>query len=489
MKSDLSNDGSDMKTPLDSVSNEAIALDTEKANAVRLTQHHKDELRFVAGEGWYRYNGKWWDNSTLAASRIASGVDHYIKQEATEIYQDARDTRDEATRRRLQERADTLMKWARTSERHAVIRNSLALAQTMLELPAYELDADPFLLNLQNGTFELNSGTLRPHDPKDFMTHGAPVAYDPDATAPGWQAFLEKAVPDDALRTYLQKAVGYSLSGSVEEQVLFMLYGKGSNGKSTFLSLITCLLGPGYAKLSAPDLFTSSNLDRHPTELADLKGARFVYVPEVDRNKRFASDRVKLLTGETTIKARGLYKEFSEFAMTAKLWLAFNDKPHVSDTSHGFWRRIRFIPFTTTFEKEQRDNQFLNKLTAELPGILNWALEGYRLYREEGLEDTPEMNEGLTTYRLEMDTVGRFIEEACETGDPLKVKTPAGELYPYYLTWCGEVDVTPVSNTEFKRQVQEKGYLQRKNDGSMFYKGIMPIVKSNSSIVQLEEAA
>jgi putative DNA primase/helicase len=453
--------------------NAPTVLDSEGANAWRIAQHHLRELVFVEGLGWFVNDGTCWRSSTLAARKIASWVSRYVRDEARQKYREASLETDEDKRKALFKDAERLLKWCGVSEQSATVKGSLSQAEILLAVGINELDQHDHLLNVLNGTIDLKTGVIHPHDPDDLITCCAPIAYNPDAKAPVWERFLEQIMPNRAMRRYLQKAIGYSLSGSVKEQAVFLLYGRGSNGKSTFLNIIVKLLGDVYAKRTAPELLmTSGGIDRHPTEVADLKGTRFAFTSETEAGRRFATGRLKELTGETLIKARYMRQDFFTFPITFKLWLAVNDKPVVEDNSRGFWRRIKLIPFTQTFDGESKDDQLLEKLAEELPGILNWALKGYRLWQEEGLKETPEMLESLDDYRQEMDSIGQFIDNTCVIGDPILHRTRAGELYEGYRAWCLANKCVAQTNANFKNELEERGFPQVRLRGRQYYSGI-----------------
>jgi P4 family phage/plasmid primase-like protien len=230
------------------------------------------------------------------------------------------------------------------------LRAMLALARSEPGIPILpgELDGDPWLLNVLNGTIDLRTGTLRPHDREDRITKLADVRFDSEADCPVWIGFLQEVLPDPDLREFVRRLVGYRLTGSTQEHVLPFLFGVGANGKSTFLNTIQSLLGITYAIKAPADLLLAMRNESHPTELADLFGKRLVCCNEAEDGRRLAESLVKELTGGDKIRARRMREDFWEFSPTHKIWLAANHKPSVRGTDHGIWRRIKLIPFTVT---------------------------------------------------------------------------------------------------------------------------------------------
>jgi len=265
-----------------------------------------------------------------------------------------------------------------------------------------------------------------------------PVVYDPSATCPRWEQFLPEIFENDAeLISYVQCAVGYSLTADVSEQCIFLAYGEGANGKSTFLKTIGRVLGDYSCNLpfSAFEIGGRSSI---PNDIAALVGKRIVTSVETNEATRLNEGRIKALTGGDPITARYLYGEFFTFQPVAKFWLAFNDKPRVVDDSHGFWRRIRLIPFVHRFEGQQDDKHLDKKLIAEAPGILNWALKGGLDWQKTGLV-TPEAVEIATVeYREESNSAAAFINDRCciEVGSWVS----SGDLFAAYCKWSKEQD-------------------------------------------------
>jgi putative DNA primase/helicase len=299
----------------------------------------------------------------------------------------------------------------------------------------------------------------------------APVEYDPQAACPMWEAFLDRIMAgNQKLIRYLQKAAGYSLTGDVSEQAFFIPYGSGANGKSVFLTTLLAVLGD-YGIQAPPDLLMVKQGERHPTELADLKGARLVVAIESEEGKRLAESLVKQLTGGDKIKARRMREDFWGFDATHKLWLATNHKPIIRGSDYAIWRRIRLIPFNVTIPPEEQDKQLPAKLQQELPGILRWAVEGCLVWQREGLGEPPEVRAATESYRAEMDVIATFLNGCCIVNPLAKAKVK--DLYQAYVEWCKENNEYPLSQRVLGTRLLERGFKQRKGaKGQRFWLGI-----------------
>jgi putative DNA primase/helicase len=326
------------------------------------------------------------------------------------------------------------------------------------------LDAGSWLLNVENGTLDLRTGELRPHRRDDLITKIAAVDHDSRATCPTWLAFLDRVLGgSQELAAFLQRAIGYSLTGEATEQVLFLLYGTGANGKSTFLETARALLGE-YAIQASFDTFLAKQDVSREHALARLRGARFVSGSEAEAGARLNEVLVKTLTGGDAVTARFLYREFFEYEPRFKVFLAANHKPTIKGSDHAIWRRIRLVPFTVTIPEQERDPKLREKLRAELPGILNWALEGCLAWQREGLGEPPEVKDATAEYREDMDTLAPFITERCETFPDSRGGST--ELYKAYATWSGANGEKPMSQTSFSLRLNERGFERKRSGGN-----------------------
>jgi putative DNA primase/helicase len=350
----------------------------------------------------------------------------------------------------------------RRSEQEARIRAMTNLAATEPELVVVpsQLDAKPGVLNLANGTLELLTGHLSHHNPTDLLTKLAPVEYDTNATCPTWLAFLERIFNGDTeLIAFVQKAVGYALTPSTREQCLFILHGTGANGKSTFLETIRALLGD-YAASSDASTFLARQYDRIPNDLARLQGVRLVSAIETEQNRRLAESVVKQVTGGDMITARFLHQEFFEYRPAFKLFMAVNHKPTIRGTDHAIWRRIRLIPFTVTIPLDDQDKELGEKLKAELPGILNWAVKGCLAWQEEGLKAPKAVRHATAAYRADQDVLASFLEDCVAANPDERVR--CGDVYAAYEQWCKESGEKPMSRQKLNTALEERGYIRKR---------------------------
>jgi putative DNA primase/helicase len=421
---------------------------TDLGNAERLVRLHGSELRHCEMWGsWLIWDGRRWvkDDNGEVERRAMSTVRAIYKEASQEDNQDKR---------------TAVAKHALASEKKTRITHMIDLAKSKLPIavrPA-DFDRDPRLLNVANGTVNLQTGELQPHRKEDLITRLAPVNYDPDALCPLFLEFLRRIMgEDDILISFLQRAVGYSLTGDTSEQCLFLLHGAGANGKSTFIEVIRALLGD-YAQQADFSTFLHKDHDPVRNDLAKLRDARFVSAVEVTEGKRLAEVVVKQLTGGDTITARFLFHEYFEFRLAGKIWLAANHLPVIRGTDNAIWRRIRLIPFTITIPREEQDKRLLQKLKAELPGILNWALHGCLEWQREGLCEPGEVQAATEAYREEMDPVGAFLAECCVMAP--EVQAPASDLYEAYTKWCQANGEESINQTVFGRRLRDRGLIK-----------------------------
>lgn len=345
-------------------------------------------------------------------------------------------------------------------------------------MPA-QFDRARGLLNLQNGILDLAGSKLRPHDRAQYLTRIAGPAYDPSARCPGWEDFLRDITGGDtSLIGYLQGMVGYMLTGSTREQCIFFLYGDGSNGKSTFLEVLSKLMG-SYAMNVQSETITSQRQKSAGarSDIARLKGARLVTVSESEEGVYLDESLVKQLTGGDLITARFLYGREFEFRPEFKLIMATNHKPRIRGTDEGIWRRIRLVPFTRRIPPEKQDLQLPDKLAAELPGILNWALTGLAAWlrrseggKRRGLPACSAVTAATAEYKTEQDRLQLFLE-TCTLPAPGQ-SLQAAVFYRIYQKWCEENgERYPISNNKFGREI---GKVYSKKVGRFFseYEGV-----------------
>lgn len=420
---------------------------TELGNSERFVALFGDRVRYCHAWGtWLYWTGKQWLEDETGVIR------QWAKDTVRAILREAADVDDDEQRR-------SLAAWARKSERRAMIDAMIYLAQPELPIQPAELDADRWLLNCSNGTIDLRTGELREHRRDDYITRLVSVDYDRDAPAPTWERFLAEVMGGSKpLVAFLRRAVGYSLTGDTSERVLLILWGSGANGKTTFSETLRRLLDR-YALQTGSDVLMVDRVDRGggaSPDLARLKGARFVIASETDDGRRLAEARVKAMTGREAITARRLYAEPFEFVPEFKVWLATNHKPVIRGADHGIWSRIRLVPFTRTFADGEQDKQLPEKLEAEWPGILAWAVRGCLDWQRDGLGTPEEVRSATDTYRDEMDTIGTFFTECCSEDRTHWAATSA--LYAAFVAWCHDANERPISKKQFTLRLAERGF-------------------------------
>lgn len=430
---------------------------TDYGNAERLVDRFGDEIRYVVEQqSWIAWKGDRWEpDDTGDVIRCA-------KETIRTTYGEAADEADSSRR-------EAIAKHAIRSEAAARIEAMVKLASTEKSIPLRlaDCDADMWALNVLNGTIDLRTGELRPHRRDDFITKIAPVRYDPDATLPLFDAFLERILPDQETRAFVQRAIGYSLGGDTGEETLFFPYGPAATGKSTLLAAVGAALGDYAATADFETFLTRDFSTGGPrNDVARLAGKRFVVSLEVDQGKRLAEGLVKSFTGGDVISARFLHKESFEFKPEAKLWLAANHRPTVDENDEAMWRRIAQIPFGVQIPVEERDPRV--KATLRDPeqagaAVLAWAVRGCLAWQRERLRIPKEVKEATAAYRAEMDVLSSFIDDRCEVRKGAWVA--AGALYGAYKKWCEEVGERHESQTAFGRRLADRSYHEGKQAG------------------------
>lgn len=415
----------------------AAVRETDLGNAEKLVALHGEDLRHVGGWGWLAWDGRRWPAAEHGAGlRFAASTSKVLVAEALEETRTANATfaaaPDDPTAVKAKKAADKFLSWAIKSQNQRPLEAMLGLARSdaSVAVTHERLDADPWLLNVENGTVDLRTGKLRPHDRRDLCTKLAPVVYDPNAKCPTWDSFIDRAMGGDPeLVAYLRRVVGYSITGSTREHILGFFFGGGANGKSTFLVTIGAMLGD-YAGPAPRGLLFRARGERHPTEYAALHGKRFVTLAEIEAGASFDEALVKDLTGGDVISTRRMREDFWSFVPSHKLFIAGNSKPTVRGDDDGIWRRLRLVPFTVTIPERERDTRLPEKLCAELPGILAWAVRGCLEWQAQGLGDPPAVTAATRDYRTESDTIGDFFRSCLTfTADGRIARKELRELY------------------------------------------------------------
>jgi putative DNA primase/helicase len=372
---------------------------TDCGNAERFVDQHGDCIRFCSSKReWFVWNGAKWAADEGAAVQLAKKSVRAMRVERKQILSQAEyEGSDWDVARR---KADALAKWANRSESAFQIAASLRLAQSdpRIRVGSEEFDRDPWLLNLRNGSVDLRSGKFREHRPGELFTKVAGAQYESRAGCPRWEKFLQQVFqPCLDIIPYLQKAIGYTLTGETCEECVFVLVGVGRNGKSTLIGTIHELLGE-FGGVAEMDTFLTAGATRLREDVADMRDRRFVSSQEPFINSRFAEATLKWVSGGDRLRARRLYEHAQEFQPTHKLWLAMNRLPALRSDDEATWSRLRVIPFDVSFA-EGGDRHLKFDLRSEVNGILNWALEGCLLWQRYGLQSVESVDEATRRCR------------------------------------------------------------------------------------------
>jgi putative DNA primase/helicase len=360
--------------------------------------------------------------------------------------------------------------WAIGSENRGKIESTLAVAGhlTVFATTIDRYDADPMVAATGGATLDLRTGTDRSPVRDDYITMSLGTAFSASATCPRWEQFLvEIFAGDTELIRYIQRAVGYCLTGDTREQKVFLCYGNGSNGKSRFLEVLTQLLGD-YSANASFDTFDADRRSDNSNDLAALKGRRLVTVIETEADRRLAEARVKSVTGGDLVTARFLYGEFFSYRPQFKIWLAMNHKPTIKGTDRGIWRRLKLIPFTQSFEGRE-DMNLDRTLQQELPGILNWALTGLREWLANGLGHADAIDSATQKYQEESDQVGRWLDDCTVAGPSCTV--PAAAAYKSYTTWCEANGERAFTQTLWGRRLSDLGFTRERGRKAWQWQG------------------
>jgi putative DNA primase/helicase len=409
---------------------------TDEALALRFTELHKAQLRYVATWGrWLIWDGTVWRfDETLLAFDLSRAV---CRKASTEC-------------------SDERIAAAIASAKTVAAVERLAKADRHHAATADQWDSDLWMLNTPDGVVDLRTSRLRPHHPDDYMTKITAVG--PEAGCPLWKKFLDRITGDDIeLQAFLERFSGYCLTGITREHALAFGYGTGANGKGTFLNTIGGVLG-GYAAVAPMETFTASPTDRHPTDLAMLRGARLVTAQETEEGRRWAESRIKALTGGDPITARFMRQDFFTFMPQFKLFIAGNHKPGLRGVDEAIRRRLNMVPFTITIPAGERDPGLPEKLKAEWPGVLRWMIDGCLEWQAKGLAPPPAVVLATESYLQTEDAVSNWIKERCKTVD--YGGTGSSRLYADWSMWAKGAGEEAGSLKRFSQTLEAKGYVK-----------------------------
>lgn len=424
----------------------------DTGTAHRLYDKHGHILKYSYNrKKWYFWEGRTWVLDEMGEiKRLADEICEDLKQEAFTIEDE-----------KLQEKA---LKFANRTANSSAKEAFIKECQHLKGIPAAPDDFDRYAdyLNCLNGIVNLKNGELIPHDQNFMMSKICNSEYDITHTPPKmWLKFLDDITSGDKqLIDYIQKSVGYSLSGSNEEQCAYFLYGNGNNGKSTFLATIADLLGDYCSNAQPETLMLQGRVGSlgggANSDIARLKSSRLVTIDENNQDMKLNEGLLKQLTGGGKITARFLYSEEFEYTPEFKIWVDTNHKPQIRGTDLGIWRRIKLIPFEVNIPKEKVDRYLKYKLRSEFPQILAWAVDGYMKWQQEGLGEPQSVIEATKEYKNEMDLVGTFSEQCIFIGNNSNNSIAANELYSVYVLWAKECNEFVMSRKKFGAEIAKK---------------------------------
>lgn len=463
----------DDSTHEDDASLSLLALQgrTDVGNARRLIRDFGEQVRYCQSmDKWFIWTGRRWQVDQKC--RIEAFAKDCTRERWRETSAMAQDISPE-----LLGKIQSFLKY---SDSWNGIKNCLRVARSEpdggIQVVPFKLDANPWLLNCRNGTIDLETGELRPHDPADLLTKISPVEFNPEAECPTWQWFIGAVFRgNDDLIAYVQRLVGYWATGHIREQMLPILWGTGANGKTTFLNTVMSVLGHDYCMKATQEFLMAKRGDAHPTEKADLFGKRFVACSETEEGRRLSESLVKEITGGERVRARRMREDHWEFDPTHKVALITNHCPVVSGGDHGIWRRIRLIPFEQQFwdaeagesgpPELRQDKTLKDRLKGEYSGILTWIVKGCLSWQHDG-EGMPDNVRAQTAeYRESQDVIGQWIEECCER---MPVKERSSHLYASFREWCIKTGEYAVSNKRFSAALGDRGFKRIRSTGTWF---------------------
>lgn len=410
-------------------------------------------LRFnIINKSWYEFDGVIWKKDNSAPNRR---IRNFIK-DLISVYKD--------------DEKSNIKNFATVAQYSSLTKHSELIDEMSVD---YELfDKNPLLLAVGNGVIDLNYGAYQRSKPSYYLTRASKVIYDEEAKCPIWVNFLKQVVKGDKqLYKFIQRALGYSITGNTDLQLFFVAIGSGSNGKGVLMRTVTKIMG-SYAKSVAPNLMTSAysgNANGPSDALANLHGCRLTICTELPSGKRFDEAFIKQYAGGDEITARPSYGEVFTFKPEGKLWISTNDLPEISATDEAMWRRIKPIPFNAKFTGTDVDPKLEEKLIAEHPGILNWLISGARDYSNFGLGSCKAVDNLIQKMRHDADSVLSWLDECCITG--IDLISPAGLTYDSYDEFMRNQHRKPYSSTVFKIKLIEKGYIHSKKKTGNVWSG------------------
>jgi len=415
---------------------------SDDALALEFSSRHKHELRYVAQWGvWLRWDGtRWQFEKTMKAFDLARTV----AREFANACDDPREKPKIASAAKVA----AIERLARSDRGHAATVDIW--------------DTDPWLLNTPAGIIDLQSGNLLPHHPTRHITKITAVA--PSGDCPRWRKFLNEITGgNEDLQSFLQRIAGYALTGSTREHALFFFYGTGANGKGVFLNTLSAVLAD-YATVAPMETFIATHGERHPTDLAGLRGARLVAAQETEEGRRWAESKIKAMTGGDPISVRFMRQDFFTYLPVFKLIIAGNHKPGLRGVDEAIRRRLNLVPFTVTIPKSKRDHNLPEKLRPEWPGILQWMIEGCLAWQRDGLNPPATVREATDAYLAEEDAIGRWLEDSCAV-DPAYFDLIAN-LFGSWRNWAEAAGEYVGSQKRFSQSLSDRGFRAQREGGT-----------------------
>lgn len=456
---------------------------TDQENARRIQRRYGDKIISV-GKTFFCWTGTHWAKDDAQALRRVTFLSQIVKAEAVKIKEEA-----EAKGEKLEDTAFAdFWRWSVECAQKAKISNCESLLRSLLSFDAKQLNTSAHLLSCANGTLDLRSGTLQPHDPRDFITACSPIAFNANAEAPRFQRFLLEIYNGDSeVAEFAKRWFGYCLTGSTNEHKMVFHVGRGGNGKSTLMDLLKYVLGDGYYS-TAPQKILSADEQGATPDLADLLGRRMVTIAETDESLELREGLVKQITGGDPIKARELYKSPFEFMPTHKLQVFTNFTPTIKSQDFAMWRRIILLNYPISYGDAVQvargdatkigDPHLDDALKAEAPGVLRWLVDGAREWYAGRLRPPPSVLEATHKYREDQDTIGQFAKQRIETDVSAwtALAGTADSIFPAYRGWCNSMNIRPLGRNRFVREilrVVQGSTLQSRKEGTSTVAGFL----------------
>jgi putative DNA primase/helicase len=420
-----------------------VIRSNDSGNALRLIRAHGHDAVFAPkAKGWFAWDGSRWvfDMGNVMMLRKAKAAVDAMFEEAMALEEDAR---------------NSLLKHAMLSGQQARLNAMIESARSHAKVVKYtDFDADPYLFNTVNATIDLRTGKTRKHDRNDLTSTMSPVICNPEAKCSRWLQFLDEIMLGDQSKVeFLKRARGYGLTGDSREEVLFILWGAGRNGKGVFKDTCHHIMGiDQYAKPTSFEMFTVRKGDEKLNDIAGLRGARDVTASESENSKRLAEAKLKQMTGRDPVVGEFKYQEQFSDTPQYKIWLVTNPKPRIVGTDDAIWDRVIFVPFLRYFADHERDKGLREKLQSEAPGILNWMIEGCLEWQRIGLAVPDSIRNATRQYRNEQNVLGHFIEDCCVVKEGLTVGKSS--IYETYKDWATKMGEFVMTNTQFNEQFE-----------------------------------